>query len=124
MENKNIKFIDVEQDFHIGGASTSEIVRRFKRLIDLGIIDISKAVLCTIKYVIRENYPEKGPVTIYFLDGTRVKLNLTAGFRGSGPLDTCHILELCTFKFDKEDILSPQDSVNLKYYKDCYISFK
>lgn len=118
MKNKNIKFIDVEQSFHIGGASTSEIVQRFKRLIDSGIIDISKAILCKIKYVLRDNKPEKGPVQIFFLDGTHVRLNLTAGYGGTGPRDTCDILTLCGFDFNKDDIMTHQEEVTLSYYKD------
>lgn len=118
MENKNIKFITVEQTFHIGGACTSEIVKKFKRLIDSGIIDINKAIFCRIKYTLMENTPEKGPVNIYFLDGTHVRLNLTAGYSGTGPSHTCDILKLCGFYFDEDDILLHQDIVDIKYYKD------
>lgn len=118
MKNKNIKFVTVEQTFHIGGATTNEIVERFKRLVDLGIIDLSKAILCKIKYTLLECNAEKGPVSIYFLDGIHVRLNLTAGYSGTGPRDTCRILKLCNFDFDENDILSHQDVVNIKYYKD------
>ena len=118
MENKNIKFITVEQEFHIGGSCTSEIVQRFKKLIDSGIIDTSKAILCNIHYLLMNNNPENGPVNIFFLDGIRVKLNLTAGYTGTGPRDTCQVLKLCEFEFDESDILTHQEVVDIKYYKD------
>jgi len=118
MEKKNIKFITVEQSFHIGGSCTVEIVKRFKRLIDSGIIDISKAILCKIKYALMKNTPEKGPVNIYFLNGIHVRLNLTAGYGGTGPRDTCDILKICGFNFDEDDILNHQEEVDITYYKD------
>lgn len=118
MEKKNIKFITIEQDIHIGGSYTSEIVARFKRLINVGVIDTSKALLCTIKYTITENNPETGPVTIYFSNGIRVKLNLTAGYTGEGPRDTCEVLKICGFDFNENDILSHNNIVDIKYYKD------
>jgi len=115
---KIIKFITVERDIHINDSSTGEIVKKFRQLIDSGEIDINKAILCRIEYILISNYIEDGPVKIYFLDGTRVRLNLTAGYGGTGPLDTCKILKLCGFDFDTNDILSHQEMVNVKYYKD------
>lgn len=118
MDKKNIKFVTVEEDFHIGGSATFEIVEKFKRLIDAGILDPKLAILCTIKYDTTSGNAEKGPVCIYFLNGIRVRLNLTAGYDGTGPKHTCQVLELCGFDFNKDDILSHQEVVDIKYYKD------
>ena len=118
MEHKNIKFVTVEQFFHIGGANTDEIVKKFKRLIDSGIIDISKAILCKIKYILICNNSDEGPVNIYFSDGTHVKLNLTAGDNRTDQQHTCDVLKLCGFDFDEKDILTPQEEVDITYYKD------
>lgn len=118
MESKNIKFIEVDNLFHLGNASTGEIVQNFKRLMEAGILDKDKAVLCTINYDTRVNDIEIGPVRIYFSDGICVRLNLTAGYGGTGPRDTCRILNLCEFNFDESDILSKSETVTLKYYKD------
>ena len=118
MEKKNIKFITIEQDIHIGGSSTSEIVDRFKRLILADIIDVSKAIFCRIKYDIMGNKVEDGPVNIYFSNGIRVKLNLTAGYTGEGPRDTCEVLKLCGFDFNQDDIFTHNDVIDIKYYKD------
>ena len=118
MEHKNINFITVQRDFHITGTSTDEIVKKFKGYIDSGLIDVDKAILCKIYYVIMEGKVEDGPVSIYFLDGTRVRLNLTAGYCGSGPRDTCTILNLCKFNFKEEDIFRHQEIVDIKICKD------
>ena len=118
MDEKNIEFITIELDIHIGGAYTSEIVDKFKRLIDTGMLDVSKALLCTIRYVIMNNRVEDGPVNIYFSNGIRVKLNLTAGYTGEGPRDTCEVLRICGFDFNEDDIFTHNDTVDIKYYKD------
>lgn len=119
---KNMRFVDVKDFIHLGGTS-DEIVEKFAQLVTSGIVDIKNIKLITIKYDTSTGEVEKGPVRIYCLNGLAIQLNLTAGYGGSGPSDLCKVLELCEINFDKDDILTKQDVVDLKYIVEpdmCY----
>ena len=103
MEQKDLKFIEVTDYYHLTGA-TSIIVDKFKRLVDSKLIDIDKVILASINYNVYENNVTYGPVHIYTKDGIEIVLNLSAGYCGSGPTDLCYILKLCKFDFDENEI--------------------
>ena len=114
MNTKNMKMIAIQDTIHLGGTSR-EIVEKFQQLVSVGIVDIENIRLITINYDTSSGEIEKAPVRIYFANGLALYLNLTAGYRGSGPSDLCKVLELCNIDFDRNDILSKQDVVDIKY---------
>ena len=112
-----IKLIGIETIFHIGGPSY-DIVSKFKKLVSIGAIDLNKLRIISINYNTTTGDSSKGPVRLYFTDGLAVYLNLTAGYSGSGPTDLCEILNFCKVEFNKDDITSHQDVVEIKYTLD------
>ena len=117
MQGIRMKFVTVSTIINLKGTSY-EIVDNFKRLIETEFIDVNKITFISINYDTRKNDIENGPVRIYTTDGIEIRLSLTAGYNGSGPNDLCKAMKLCKFEFDENDILSKQEEVNLKYYKD------
>jgi hypothetical protein len=113
MDAKNLKMIKMYDFMHLGGTSYS-IAARFKLLIDSGMIDINSLRLITVDYDTTHGDVCKGPVRMYFENGLEIRLNLTAGYSGSGPRDLCEVLNLCNVVYNEQDILSNQDTVNLK----------
>ena len=111
---KRMRFVQTEIFFWLRGTSY-EVLERFQKLIE-SQIDVEELLLVTIDYDTRQGDVEEGPVKLYFADGAEVRLNLTAGYNGSGPNDLCRVLELCNVHFNKADIVSKQDEVHLKYY--------
>lgn len=113
---KNIEHVTIDVFKHLKGPSY-EIVEQFKKLIDSKIIDIDDIKLITINYNTSTGDVFKAPVRIYFSSGVAVYLNLTAGYGGSGPTDLCTILKMCEIDFNKDDITTAQEEVNLRYLK-------
>jgi len=102
-------------EIHLRG-TTHIIYDNFKRLLNTGFLESSMLGLVTISYDVNKNNIESAPVKLYFTDGTAVYLDLTAGYRGTGPNTTCDILSLFNIpNFNKEDILSHQNIVRLRY---------
>ena len=123
METKSMKFVSLRDSIHLGGPSY-EISETFKRLVQGNVIDVSKIELITVNYNVSQNNLETWPVRIYCSNGLAIYLKLTAGYSGAGPHDLVSVLELCNIKFDKNDILSNQDVVNLKYVRDTNIVYQ
>ncbi len=119
MDNINLEKIQkVSMDvfMHLKGSSYM-ILDRFKKLVDSKVVDVDDIKLITINYNTSTGDAADAPVRIYLSSGVVIYLNLAAGFNGSGPTDLCAILRLCEIDFNKDDITSPQEEVNLRYLR-------
>ena len=123
MENKILRHVTITDRIHIGGPSW-EIVSKFKRLIEKGIVEIQRIKLFTIDYNTSTGDVFEGPVHIYFDNGLAIYLNLVAGYSGTGPTDLCEIMEICEINFNKDDILTDQEYIKLRYCTDNEIAYK
>jgi len=107
--------IEIRTTIHLSG-TTYQIEDNFKRLLESKFIEQEQLGLVTILYKTKYNNIENGPVRLFFTNGTAVYLNLTAGYDGNGPHTTCNILSMFNIPgFNEDDILLPQEVVNICY---------